>query len=87
MPIQVELLLYQGKHLSDLSILSFSNRSNMKRPDVKFRNKGRSPLGDFLDDRHRYSRLHMRSGEFLLAASKNFAGRKVEMVPTFRLTI
>ena len=29
----------------------------------------------------------MRSGKSLIAASKNFAGRKVEMVSTFRLTI
>ena len=29
----------------------------------------------------------MRSGKFLIAASKKFAGRKVEMVSTFRLTI
>ena len=49
--------------------------------------KDRSLLDDFLDDRHKNSRRHMRSGKFLITASKNFASRKVEMVSIFSLTI
>ena len=49
--------------------------------------KVRYPLDDFMDDCHKVSRRHMRSGKFLIAASKNFAGRKIAVASSFRRTI
>ena len=46
-----------------------------------------SPLDDTLDDRLKNSRKHMLSSTLLIAASKKFAVRKLELVSTFRPTI